>query len=204
MKTLAVWTLMAAVMIVSQPSYAIGDLLFHTILKGAMTDSSMVSATPTYGRTAEERTQFAVLDKQCPPIAPPSKLPLPDGYVLIAGALYEQDCYDRFIGKVVPDVVEPVPTTRMPCTTSKVVAAARGDLDEEELNLLDQNCNPHTTELSTSASAMGFGLSVAEETCAMWYPTSTVLGLFGAWTSNPPKDYVRYGAGYAHKDCVPQ
>ncbi len=155
MKTLAVWTLMAVVMIASQPSYAFGDLLFHTVLKNAMEDKRMPDVAPVPTDT-------------------------------------------------IPKVVEPVPTTRMPCTTSNVVAAARGDLDEEELNLLDQNCNPHTTELSTSASAMGFGLSVAEETCAMWYPTSTVLGLFGAWTSNPPKDYVRYGAGYAHKDCVPQ
>ncbi len=91
MKTLAVWTLMAAVMIASQPSYAIGDLLFHAVLKESMTHERMPDVAPVPTDT-------------------------------------------------IPKVVDRVPTTRMPCTTSKVVAAARGDLDEEELNLLDQSC----------------------------------------------------------------
>ncbi len=43
--------------------------------------------------------------------------------------------------EAVPEVVAPVLTTSMPCTAENTVAAARGDLDEKDLALLDTSCS---------------------------------------------------------------
>ena len=46
MKTIAVWTLMAVVMIASQPSYAYGDLLFGLVVGKGMKESSAPTVAP--------------------------------------------------------------------------------------------------------------------------------------------------------------
>lgn len=46
MKKFTVVVLAASVMLVSQPSFAYGDLLFHGVLKGAMEDGRMLNVSP--------------------------------------------------------------------------------------------------------------------------------------------------------------
>ena len=204
MKTIAVWTLMAVVMIASQPSYAFGDLLFHGILMKSMEHENMPDVAPkagveyvvvSPGQMSIGGMGMAVSGGACMTVTSPVK-PDPKFYVLKGKVWYHVDC-------VPAEVAKPELSTSA-CTGSR--SAGIGSLDRhtdeeltEDLNQMDQGCDDSRIRQVHAQIAQ-----IEVGTCSMWYPSGFGPGGYGMGMGPPPKDYVPYRGGYAHRDCVPR
>lgn len=204
MKTIAVWTIMAVVMIASQPSYAYGDLLFHGLLQKTIEHKNMPDVAPkagnqyvvvSPGQATVGAPGFGVSTGSCMTVTSPVK-PDPAHYVLKGKVWYHLDC-------VTPEVVKPELSTST-CTGSRtvVIDSFKERSPEElleDLNQVDQGCDDsriHQVHAEIAQIEVG--------TCQMWYPSGFGPGGYGMGMGPPPKNYVPYRGGYAHRDCVPR
>lgn len=181
MKKFTVVVLAASVMLVSQPSFAYGDLLFGALLKKTMTDERMISVAPKSGRLPWDEGKTVVL-----PLDVVKHRCSADTYIAAAQAQLtdkELTALDKYCrGKLSKTGL-----------SSSAAAIGFGVTSSMNANCVrpggktDEDCARHNAAADIAATP----------------PAVTTMTCMGA-NRKLSKDHVPYNGGWAHKACVPQ